>query len=71
MAASLTKPRSKYIGAAKLRPPPFRPVQIATLVDSVPAGDRWLHEMKYDGYRLEVAVGSGEARAYTRSGLDW
>jgi len=37
----------------------------------VPSGSRWLHEMKYDGYRLLVAVGGGEARAYTRSGLDW
>ncbi|MER8593497.1 hypothetical protein NKH33_18050 [Mesorhizobium sp. M1182] len=27
--------------------------------------------MKYDGYRILVAVGGGEARAYTRSGLDW
>ncbi|RWX71302.1 DNA ligase D [Mesorhizobium sp. M4B.F.Ca.ET.089.01.1.1] len=51
--------------------PTFRPVQLATLVDVVPAGDRWLHEMKYDGYRILVAVGSGQARAYTRSGLDW
>jgi bifunctional non-homologous end joining protein LigD len=55
----------------KLAPPPFQPVQLATLVDTVPTGDRWLHEMKYDGYRLLVAVGGGEARAYTRSGLDW
>ena len=54
-----------------LNPPPFRPVQLATLVDAVPPGNRWLHEMKYDGYRLEVAVGGGDARAYTRSGLDW
>jgi len=37
----------------------------------VPTGDRWLHEMKYDGYRVLIAVGGGEARAYTRSGLDW
>jgi bifunctional non-homologous end joining protein LigD len=37
----------------------------------VPAGDRWIHEIKYDGYRILVAVGGGEARAYTRSGLDW
>ena len=56
---------------AQLRPPPFRPVQLATLVDTVPTGDKWLHEMKYDGYRLLVAVGGGVARAYTRSGLDW
>ena len=46
-------------------------MQLATLVDSVPAGDRWVHEMKYDGYRTLVAIGSGETRAYTRSGLDW
>ena len=53
-----------------LKPPPFRLVQLAKLVDKVPTGDRWIHEMKYDGYRL-VGGGSGEARAYTRSGLDW
>jgi bifunctional non-homologous end joining protein LigD len=56
---------------AALKPPPFRPVQLATLVDTVPAGDRWFHEMKYDGYRTLIAVGGGETRAYTRSGLDW
>ncbi len=52
-------------------PPPFQPVQLATLVDHVPAGNAWLHEMKYDGYRTLVAVGGGTGRAYTRSGLDW
>jgi bifunctional non-homologous end joining protein LigD len=56
---------------ATTAPPAFRPVQLATLVDAVPAGDRWIHEMKYDGYRALVAVGANEARAYTRSGLDW
>jgi hypothetical protein len=53
------------------RMPAFRPVQLATLVDHVPTGERWLHEMKYDGYRCLIAAGGGEARAYTRSGLDW
>jgi bifunctional non-homologous end joining protein LigD len=53
------------------RAPPFRPVQRATLVDTVPTGGRWLHDMKYDGYRTLLATGGGEARAYTRSGLDW
>jgi bifunctional non-homologous end joining protein LigD len=56
-------------GGAKL--PPFRPPQKATLVDHVPAGSGWLHEMKYDGYRCELAIGGGEAKVYTRSGLDW
>ncbi|AJA07105.1 DNA ligase D [Sphingobium sp. H39-3-25] len=51
--------------------PAFQPVQLAALVDHVPPGDRWLHELKYDGYRTLIAVGGGEGRAYTRSGLDW
>jgi bifunctional non-homologous end joining protein LigD len=66
-AAKVTKPpRAK---PEKL--PPFQPVQLATLVDQVPTGDRWLHELKYDGYRTLLAIGGGEGRAYTRSGLDW
>lgn len=51
--------------------PPFQPPQLATLVDHVPPGSAWVHEMKYDGYRCLIAVGGGRARAYTRSGLDW
>jgi bifunctional non-homologous end joining protein LigD len=51
--------------------PAFRPPQKATLVDHVPPGSGWLHEMKYDGYRCELAIGGGQARVYTRSGLDW
>jgi bifunctional non-homologous end joining protein LigD len=51
--------------------PAFRAPQLATLVDAVPAGSDWVHEIKYDGYRLLLAIGAGKARAYTRSGLDW
>ena len=68
LRARQTKPPQDQ---ARLGPPAFRPVQLAKLVDTVPAGDRWIHEMKYDGYRILIAVGGGEARAYTRSGLDW
>jgi bifunctional non-homologous end joining protein LigD len=70
-----TKKRSRATKASgakgKLPAPPFRPVQLATLVDHVPAGNGWLHEMKYDGYRTLISVGGGDGRAYTRSGLDW
>jgi bifunctional non-homologous end joining protein LigD len=71
--AAATRKTAAPAGKASkaLRPPPFRPVQLATLVDTVPAGDRWIHEMKYDGYRTLVAIGNGEVRAFTRSGLDW
>ena len=62
---------SRYARARRDKPPAFRPVQLATLVDHVPAGTNWLHELKYDGYRTLIAIGGGDARAYTRSGLDW
>src|SRR3954466_10549961 len=51
--------------------PAFREPQKATLVDHVPSGSGWIHEMKYDGYRCLLAVAGGQARVYTRSGLDW
>ncbi|HEX8225604.1 MAG TPA: DNA ligase D [Allosphingosinicella sp.] len=53
------------------RIPPFREPQKATLVDHVPSGSGWIHEMKYDGYRCLLAIGGGKAKVYTRSGLDW
>lgn len=52
-------------------PPPFQSPQLATLVDDVPTGDAWIHEYKYDGYRLLIATGEGAATAWTRKGLDW
>ena len=56
-------------GSGKL--PAFRDVQLATLVDHVPSGAGWLHEVKYDGYRALLVVSGGKAKAYTRHGLDW
>ncbi|HEX6071767.1 MAG TPA: DNA ligase D [Sphingomicrobium sp.] len=53
------------------RPPAFQPPQLATLVDDVPTGNSWIHEYKYDGYRLLIATGEGAATAWTRKGLDW
>jgi bifunctional non-homologous end joining protein LigD len=52
-------------------PPPFQQPQLATLVDEVPSGDGWIHEYKYDGYRLLLAVGEGVATAWTRNAKDW
>jgi bifunctional non-homologous end joining protein LigD len=44
---------------------------LATLVDNAPAGDRWVHEIKWDGYRLQAHVGAGQVTLYTRRGHDW
>ena len=53
------------------RLPEFVAPELATLVSAPPAGDGWLHEIKYDGYRAIAAVGGGRVRIFTRSGQDW
>jgi bifunctional non-homologous end joining protein LigD len=75
-AAGTPPPRGKAArspspsrGGTKL--PAFREPQKATLVDHVPSGAGWIHEMKYDGYRCLLGIGGGKAKVYTRSGLDW
>ena len=51
--------------------PKFRKPQLATLVDDVPAGNGWMHEIKFDGYRAMVAAKGNMVRIYTRNGKDW
>jgi bifunctional non-homologous end joining protein LigD len=47
--------------------PPMQPV----LVDEPPSGTGWIHEIKFDGYRTQLQVEEGKAKAYSRRGLDW
>lgn len=51
--------------------PEFVEPCLATLRTKAPAGRRWLHEIKFDGYRIQVRIADGQARIRTRSGLDW
>ncbi|NIJ17078.1 DNA ligase D [Sphingobium vermicomposti] len=53
------------------KPPAFRAPQLATLVDAVPSGNSWIHEIKYDGYRCVISVAGKQVRVFTRTGLDW
>lgn len=46
-------------------------VQLATLVDTPPEGEAWLHELKFDGYRLLAQIDQGEVTLTTRNGKDW
>ncbi|MBX9458670.1 MAG: DNA ligase D [Rhizobium sp.] len=51
--------------------PDFVEPQLATLIDKAPIGKRWIHEIKFDGYRLQARIAGGKVRLTTRGGLDW
>jgi ATP-dependent DNA ligase len=44
---------------------------LPTLGKSVPAGDDWFHEVKYDGYRLRIERDGDRVRLITKGGYDW
>src|SRR5438132_8021710 len=45
--------------------------QLTRLVDQAPDGPDWLHEIKFDGYRMHARLDRGAVRLLTRTGLDW
>ena len=45
--------------------------QLTKLVEKPPEGSEWLHEIKFDGYRIHARLDRGEVRLLTRTGLDW
>jgi bifunctional non-homologous end joining protein LigD len=51
--------------------PRFIEPQLATLVDRPPGSADWVHEVKFDGYRMQLRVADGAAVLRTRKGLDW
>jgi bifunctional non-homologous end joining protein LigD len=60
------KPKPKAAAMPRMISP-----QLATLVDTAPAGDDWVYEVKYDGYRMLARIERGKARIYSRNGKDW
>jgi bifunctional non-homologous end joining protein LigD len=51
--------------------PDFVAPELCTSVDRPPQGAGWAHEVKFDGYRLQIRVAGGKAVVRTRKGLDW
>jgi bifunctional non-homologous end joining protein LigD len=55
----------------KAKLPSFVPPQLATLVAKPKSGANWVHEVKFDGYRLQARLKNGKVQLLTRNGLDW
>ena len=55
----------------RTRAPAFIAPQLCKLLDQPPAGEGWTHEIKLDGYRMQLRVTAGRATLLTRKGLDW
>jgi len=51
--------------------PGFIKPQLATLKSKAPKGEQWIHEIKYDGYRVQLHIKGGKKKVFTRNGLDW
>jgi len=63
------RPQSPVAAKAKL--PEFVPFSLATLYDYPPSGSDWLHEIKFDGYRMQARLDHGKVRLLTRKQQDW
>jgi bifunctional non-homologous end joining protein LigD len=65
-------PRAKAPSIGVKAPlPGFVEPALASSIEKVPAGDHWIHEVKFDGYRVQVYVGSEAVKIFTRRGNDW
>jgi bifunctional non-homologous end joining protein LigD len=67
----LAEVASSLPGARRAAMPRAVAPELATLVSAPPAGGQWLHEIKFDGYRMVCEVRRGKARLLTRHGKDW
>jgi hypothetical protein len=61
---------SPAVGKSTRSPKWIKP-QLTRLVDEAPAGHGWLHEIKYDGYRMHARINGRDIKLLTRTGLDW
>jgi bifunctional non-homologous end joining protein LigD len=63
--------RMSPAAAEKSEMPGFIKPQLATLKAKAPSGYQWLHEIKFDGYRVQIHLNRGRKKVFTRNGLDW
>jgi bifunctional non-homologous end joining protein LigD len=81
-AAAILRRTKKFMSAKDKTPkhdsparraalPAFVAPCLATLADKAPQSDNWIHEIKFDGYRLQARLEDGKVKLLTRRGLDW
>ena len=70
-SASCAGSREAAKGKKVAAMPDFVAPQLCSSVERPPAGDGWCHEIKFDGYRVQLRVEDGKATLKTRKGLDW
>jgi bifunctional non-homologous end joining protein LigD len=51
--------------------PGFVEPALATAIERVPQGERWIHEIKFDGYRVQLQIANEDVKVFTRRGNDW
>jgi bifunctional non-homologous end joining protein LigD len=68
MAYQRTRPLTAGVKAAF---PGFIPPALATKIDRPPTGERWIHEIKFDGYRIQLHIANDDIKVFTRRGNDW
>ncbi|HZT51425.1 MAG TPA: DNA ligase D, partial [Stellaceae bacterium] len=68
---ALPGPGAAIEGARPAKLPAVPQAELATLVEAPPEGAGWLHEIKYDGYRMLARLDRGAVRMFSRNGKDW
>jgi ATP-dependent DNA ligase len=65
------RPKGKSTAPVAAHPPRWIKPQLTRLVEEAPGGADWLHEIKYDGYRMHARIDGDKIQLLTRTGLDW
>ena len=71
MPEDVARPLARSRRAEATALPGWIKPQLTKLVDQPPDGSEWLHELKFDGYRMHARLDRGSVRLLTRTGLDW
>ena len=67
----MPRPVTRRSGPEQTGLPQWIRPQLTGLIDAAPDGPAWLHEIKFDGYRMHARLDRGAVRMLSRTGLNW